>query len=104
MHLSIPAFHLVRLVVFDDSVERRTDFVTLNSFASQGVKLLVIVSETSDNLRCLRSARRSLSRPLARASPHSLPSLRLHAQTRAVANVGAPRPLDAMLSNFPNEY
>ncbi len=42
------------------------------------------------NLRCLRVARGLLRNPLAWALPHSRPSLRLHAQTRAVANVGAP--------------
>ncbi len=100
MHLTIQAFHFVQLLSFDDSLERRTDFVILNSFASQCVKFLVIVSETSDNLRCLRAARGLLRNPLARPSAHSRPSLRLHVQTRAVANVGAPRSLDAMVLNI----
>ncbi len=80
MHLSIPAFHFVRLVLFNDSIERRTDFVILNSFASQSVKFLVIVSETSDNLRCLRAARGLLRNPLAWPSAHLLLSLRLHSK------------------------
>ncbi|MGJ4748394.1 hypothetical protein ACQV5M_18675 [Leptospira sp. SA-E8] len=58
------------------------------------------MAEMSDNFRCLRAARGSLRDPLAWASPHSLPSLRLHWQTRAVVNVGAPWSLAEMKQNI----
>ncbi|PJZ47471.1 hypothetical protein CH362_19035 [Leptospira saintgironsiae] len=46
------------------------------------------------------AALRACFATLAWATPHLLLSLRLHEQTRAIANVGTPWSLDAMVKNF----